>query len=206
MPPGPAYVAQQMWPRQGPDRPVVTPDGQYMPGPIFSESSPFRDGPPYGGDLAQPLPVTISTEEAMTGRLMFGVGVNSDAGLVGTISLDEQNFDWTPPPTSWEDIRNGTAWRGAGQQLQLQAMPGTQVAAVHGQLPAIRICSTRNVSLGLSGYYYTRIYNEYTDSGWAAGWRWATSSAPTSPAPLPTAARRSTSPIRSIRCCPPWPR
>ena len=32
--------------------------------------------------------------EAQTGRFMLGVAVNSDAGLVGQILLDEQNFDW----------------------------------------------------------------------------------------------------------------
>ena len=63
----------------------------------------------------------------MTGRLMFGVGINSDAGLVGQVVLDEQNFDWTRFPTSWEDVRDATAWHGAGQRLRIQAMPGTQV-------------------------------------------------------------------------------
>jgi len=32
-------------------------------------------------------------QEQQTGRLMFGVGVNSDAGLVGNVTLDEQDFD-----------------------------------------------------------------------------------------------------------------
>ena len=73
------------------------------------------------------LPLTIRTEETQTGRLMFGVGVNSDAGLVGSIVFDEQNFDWTRFPTSWEDIRNATAWRGAGQRFRIEAVPGTQV-------------------------------------------------------------------------------
>ena len=55
---------------------------------------------------------------------MFGVGINSDAGLVGSIVLDEQNFDWTRFPTSWEDIRNGTAWRGAGQRFRIGGRAG----------------------------------------------------------------------------------
>ena len=124
--PAPAY-GQQMWPTQGPDRPVQSPQGPYVPGPIFSESSPFRDGPPDGSTLAQPLPFGVNVEETMTGRLMFGVGINSDAGLVGQIVLDEQNFDWTRFPSSWEDIRNANAWRGAGERFRLEAMPGTQV-------------------------------------------------------------------------------
>jgi len=157
-PEDPAYVAQR-YPRVGPDKPVETPQGQYVPGPLFSEGSPFLGGPPEGG-LGQPLPVTVGVTEAMTGRLMFGAGVNSDAGVVGTITLDEQNFDWTRPPTSWEDIRNGTAWRGDGQRFQLQAMPGSQVQRYSVSFQEPYLFDTR-VALGLSGFYFTRIYSEY---------------------------------------------
>ena len=52
--------------------------------------------------------------EARTGRFMFGVGVNSEAGLTGQIVIDERNFDWRNFPTSWQDVVNGTAWRGGG--------------------------------------------------------------------------------------------
>ena len=142
---------------------------RYLPGPIFSESSPFRGGPPGGGTLAEPLPFNVGAEEAMTGRLQLGVGVNSDAGLVGSLILDEQNFDWTRFPTSWEDIRNGTAFRGAGQRFRIQAMPG--IATIAGTQPAQQYSVTfqdpyifdTQVSLGLSGFYYNRIYTEYTD-------------------------------------------
>ena len=152
-----------MWPTQNvPQRPVDSPQGPYLPGPIFSESSPFRDGPPDGGEFARPLPFSVAAEETMTGRLMFGVGVNSDAGLVGSIVLDEQNFDWTRFPNSWEDIRNATAWRGAGQRFRLEAAPGTQVSRYSVTFEEPYLFNTP-VALGLSGYYYTRIYNEYTE-------------------------------------------
>ena len=42
-------------------------------------------------DPAVDMDVVLS--EAQTGRLMLGVAVNSDAGLVGQILLDEQSFD-----------------------------------------------------------------------------------------------------------------
>jgi outer membrane protein insertion porin family len=159
--PAPAYA--QNWPRQnGPERAADSPEGPYMPGPIFSESSPFRDGPPDGGTTPGTLPFGISAEETMTGRLMFGVGVNSDSGLVGSVVLDEQNFDWTRFPNSWEDVRNGTAWRGAGQRFRMEAAPGTttQRYLVSFQEPFL---FGSQYSLGLSGYYYSRIYTEYTE-------------------------------------------
>ena len=98
----------------------------------------------------------------MTGRLMFGVGINSDAGLVGSIVLDEQNFDWTRFPTSWEDIRNATAWRGAGQRFRIEAVPGTQVQRYMVTFQEPYMFGSQ-VSMSLNGYYYNRIYNEYTD-------------------------------------------
>jgi len=161
--PAPAY-GQSTWPRtgEGPQRPVETPQGPYVPGPIFSESSPFRDGPPDGGENLRPLPLDVRAEEAMTGRVMLGVGVNSDSGLVGSVVLDEQNFDWTRFPNSWEDIRNATAWRGAGQRFRLEAVPGTQVQRYMATFQEPYLFNTA-VSLGLSGYFYNRIYTEYTE-------------------------------------------
>ena len=98
----------------------------------------------------------------MTGRLMFGVGINSDAGLVGSVVLDEQNFDWTKFPTSWEDVRNATAWRGAGQRFRIEAVPGTQVQRYMVTFQEPYMFGSQ-VSMSLNGYYYNRIYNEYTD-------------------------------------------
>ena len=72
-------------------------------------------------------PVDIYVQETQTGRFMFGVGVNSDAGVTGQIVIDERNFDITRFPTSWRDFVEGTAFRGAGQGFRIEAMPGTQV-------------------------------------------------------------------------------
>lgn len=157
--PAPAY-GNQRWPRQGPTRLVDSPEGPYVPGPIFDESSPFIGGPPDGGDTLRTLDFEVLAHEAMTGRMMFGVGVNSDAGMVGQIVLDEQNFDWTRFPRSWEDIRNATAFRGAGQRFRLEAVPGTQLQRymINFQDPYL---FGSNINLGLSGYYYNRSYREW---------------------------------------------
>ncbi|MCK5644498.1 MAG: BamA/TamA family outer membrane protein, partial [Gammaproteobacteria bacterium] len=155
----PEYVAQR-WPRQGPTRLVDSPEGPYVPGPIFDENSPFVGGPPDGGDTLRTLDFEVLAHEAMTGRMMFGVGVNSDAGMVGQIVLDEQNFDWTRFPRGWEDIRNATAFRGAGQRFRLEAVPGTQLQRymINFQDPYL---FGSNINLGLSGYYYNRSYREW---------------------------------------------
>jgi outer membrane protein insertion porin family len=86
---------------------------------------------------------------------MFGVGVNSNAGVVGSIVLDEQNFDWMRFPTSWDDFRTATAFRGAGQQFRIEAVPGSQLQRYVINFREPYLFDTP-VSLGLSGFYFTR--------------------------------------------------
>ncbi len=130
-------------------------------GGLFRPTSPFIAGP---GDqeLTRPLPLRVVAEETQTGRLMFGVGINSDAGLVGSVIVDEQNFDWRRVPRSWADVRNATAFRGAGQRLRLEAVPGTEVQRYMASFQEPYLFDT-NVSLGLSAYFYDRDYTEWDE-------------------------------------------
>ncbi len=128
---------------------------------IFSEASPFFGGSP-AGEPTRPLPLDVIAQETQTGRFMFGVGINSDAGLVGSIVIDERNFDWTRVPNSWEQIRNATAFRGAGQRFRIEAVPGTEVQRYMISFQEPYLLDT-NVSLGLSGFFYDRRYYEWDE-------------------------------------------
>jgi outer membrane protein assembly complex protein YaeT len=107
--------------------------------------------------------ILVQVNETHTGSLLFGVGVNSDAGLVGSIVLNERNFDIFRPPTSLADILEGRAFRGAGQEFRIEAVPGTQLQryTVSWREPFV---FDRPYSLGLSAYYYDRSYNEDTET------------------------------------------
>jgi outer membrane protein insertion porin family len=107
--------------------------------------------------------ILVNVKETQTGSLMFGVGVNSDAGLVGSIVLTERNFDITRVPTSWDDFLSGQAFRGAGQEFEIRAMPGTQYQnySVSWREPSM---FDSPYSFGVRAYYNDRIYNEYTES------------------------------------------
>lgn len=133
-------------------------------------------GDPWGNAIRNPDPddwerlpppefIDLDTyvSEARTGRLMFGVGVNSDAGLVGNIVLSEQNFDIARPPTSWSQIADGTAFRGGGQKFKIEAMPGTQVSRymIDWQDPYFL---DSNFNLGVSGFYFTRYYRNWYEN------------------------------------------
>ncbi len=120
--------------------------------------------------------------EARTGRLMFGVGVNSNSGVVGNIVLQENNFDILRAPTSFEDIWNGTAWRGAGQKFRIEALPGTEVSRylVDWQDPYFL---DSNVNFGVSGFYFQRFYRYWSEqrlggrirAGYQLNQQWSTS-------------------------------
>jgi outer membrane protein insertion porin family len=129
--------------------------------------SPTNQGDPYGTVIPNNVPggqidLDYYLKEARTGRLMFGVGVNSSSGLVGSIVFEEQNFDLFRPPTSLQDIWDGTAWRGAGQQFRVEAMPGTEVSRYTISWNDPYIFHT-NYSLGVSGFYFQRYYLDWTE-------------------------------------------
>ncbi|MEZ6070208.1 MAG: outer membrane protein assembly factor [Pirellulales bacterium] len=88
--------------------------------------------------------------------------MNSQAGLLGNVVLEEQNFDWRRFPRSWEEIRNGTAWRGGGQVFRIEAVPGTQVQRYMFNFREPYFLDSL-VSLGLSAFYFDRRYNNWDE-------------------------------------------
>jgi len=100
--------------------------------------------------------------ETETGRFMFGVGVNSDAGLTGSIVIDEKNFDWRRPPRSWDDVRNFRMFRGGGQRLRLEAVPGTELQRYMFNFSDPFWMDTP-VSFSLSGGYFTRRFEDWDE-------------------------------------------
>ena len=184
----PYFVEMQSEPE--PDQPAAESDNAKLTPltPVFRAQSkdPLKppadfgfdnspQGDPFGNAIRNPDPndwdrmpppgfIDIDTyvNEARTGRLMFGVGVNSDAGVVGNIVLSEQNFDILRPPTSWADIWNGTAWRGGGQRFRVEAMPGSQVSRYLVDWSDPYFLDS-NYNLGVSGFYFQRYYQDWTE-------------------------------------------
>ncbi len=184
----PTYVAQQP---AAPFQPAA-PSAGFQPGAVAPAPwQPQAQvlPPPQGAFPGQPLPpgfqpgfqpgfaeppqvfpgqepyvvVDVDAEETQTGRLMIGAGVNSNAGLVGNIVVDEQNFDITRLPRSWDDIRNGTAFRGAGQRFRLEAAPGTQLQRYTATFQEPYLFDTR-IGLSTSASYYTRAFYDWAES------------------------------------------
>jgi len=113
-------------------------------------SSPFND-------------ILVEVGEKPTGSFQLGVGVNSNAGLSGSIVLNERNFDLFRVPTSFEDILAGRAFRGAGQEFRIEAVPGTQFQRYTATFREPSLFDSP-YSLTISPYYYNRGFVEYTET------------------------------------------
>lgn len=111
--------------------------------------SPFRD-------------VLVTVQETQTGSFLVGAGINSDAGVTGSIVLNERNFDILNFPTSWEDVVAGRAFRGGGQEMRIEAVPGNQFQRYTATWRDPRIFDSL-YSLSVSGYYYNRAFLEYNE-------------------------------------------
>ncbi|MBY0514294.1 MAG: outer membrane protein assembly factor BamA, partial [Gemmataceae bacterium] len=107
--------------------------------------------------------ILVRVQETRTGQFMVGGGVNSNAGLSGSIVINESNFDLFRFPTSWDDFRLGRAWRGAGQQFRLEAVPGTIFQRYSMTFTEPRLFDTL-FSLTDSVYYFNRAYAEYYEN------------------------------------------
>jgi outer membrane protein insertion porin family len=150
---GPGFAQPMPLPGAGGMPPAVAPGGV----PAFGQPlQVFPGTEPY-------VIVDVDAEETQTGRLMIGAGVNSNAGLVGNIVVDEQNFDILRLPRSWDDIRNGVAFRGAGQRFRLEAAPGTQLQRYMATFQEPYLFDTR-IGLSLSASYYTRYFFDWAEA------------------------------------------
>jgi len=163
----PTFVASQSI--QDSEEPIIRAQSpQYAPvDPAMpGYRDPILEGSPYRNQFQAVPPgwvdINVNAAEGRTGRLMFGAGVNSDAGVVGSFVWDESNFDLFRPPTSFADIIEGRAWRGGGQRFRAEAAPGNQVSryAISWTDPYFMYT---DYSFGVSAFYFNRFYPNWQE-------------------------------------------
>lgn len=106
--------------------------------------------------------INAFVQEARTGRFMFGVGFNSEAGVTGQIVIDERNFDIRKPPLSYNDFIYGNPFRGGGQGFRLEAVPGTQVQRYMLSFSEPHLRGTQ-ISLNTSAFFFDRNYFDWDE-------------------------------------------
>ena len=106
--------------------------------------------------------IIVEVKERNTGSFNFGAGLQSDSGIFGEFSFRQQNFDIADPPMSVEELLAGRAFRGAGQYFDITLAPGNEVSQYSVSLTEPHLFES-NVSAQFSGYYRTRIYQQFDE-------------------------------------------
>ena len=82
---------------------------------------------PIPGETSDERDALIQVEEADTTRVMAGAGVTSNNGVVGSLSIENINFNLWDTPRSAGEFFRGQSFKGAGQTLRISLEPGTEM-------------------------------------------------------------------------------
>ena len=82
---------------------------------------------PVGAEQKAVKDIVVEVKEGRTAEFMMGVGVSSNSGLLGTVSLTQRNFDIFAWPSSWKNMLKPQTFKGAGQNFNISAEPGTEI-------------------------------------------------------------------------------
>jgi outer membrane protein insertion porin family len=152
---------------------------QALPQPGFQQQQNFTGGPQIGfnpnginaGGIgpngipqgAIPADIDIILQRApVTGRVMAGGTYGSDNGFVGELILDERDFNIWAYPRSLSDLSNPRTWRGLGQSLRAEIVPGADLERYLLSFGAPYFLNTP-VSLNVSGYFFDRQFFDWDE-------------------------------------------
>lgn len=111
--------------------------------------------------------VLVEVKERNTGSINFGVGIGSDSGFFGTVSLNQQNFDIGDTPQTFDEFVSGRAFRGAGQNFSIAIAPGIDVSTYSIAFGEPNILES-DYGFGTNLMYRNRFYQTYTEERLAA--------------------------------------
>ena len=124
---------------------------------LFDEASVTPVGDAEG--VRDPL---VRVSEADTTLFLFGVGVTTDSGVVGNVTVENRNFDLFDVPRSAGEFFRGRSFKGAGQTLRLSLEPGTQFTRLRLDFREPYLFD-QPVSFGQSFYLFTRGRDAYDE-------------------------------------------
>jgi len=110
--------------------------------------------------------VLVEVKEKNTGAVNFGVGIGTDSGAFGEVSISQRNFDIADPPLSFDEFISGRAFRGAGQTFNLSIAPGTEVSTYSVTFGEPHLFES-DVGLQFRSFYRTRFYDTYDENRFA---------------------------------------
>ena len=137
-------------------RPATFPS---IPGLNMTDVGPDRNDPFPNRSFAD---IVTAVDEAPTGRFMVGVAASSFQGLFGNVTVYEKNFDIFNVPRSFNDVFNGTAFRGGGQEFRLDLQPGTNINRFQVSLREPYLFDLP-IGAGVAGYWFSRFYPDWDE-------------------------------------------
>jgi outer membrane protein assembly complex protein YaeT len=131
------------------------------------------------GDAPGVRDALVDVTEGDTTTILFGVGITSNSGVVGSISIEQRNFDIFDWPRTWEEFYKFRSFRGAGQTMRFSIEPGTELTRGRIEFREPYLLD-REMGLGLGAYIFQRGREEYDerrigfytslDKRWRRGW------------------------------------
>ena len=115
------------------------------------------------GDAPDSRDLIVDVKESeKAGDFLFGFGVTSNSGLVGSFVLDIKNFDLADRPRTFGEFIRFRAFHGGGQRLRLEAQPGTELTRFRMDFTEPYLFD-RPVRLDLNAYLFTRGRDRYNE-------------------------------------------
>lgn len=106
--------------------------------------------------------VLVTVKEGKTAEFLVGVGVSTNSGVLGSVSLTQRNFDLFAWPRSWGQFIRGQSFKGAGQTLRIVAEPGTEMMRFHLSWFEPYLYD-KDYSLGVKGFFWRRDRDDYDE-------------------------------------------
>ena len=114
------------------------------------------------GDADDVRDALVQVTETETTTFLIGVGVTSNSGVVGSLSVENRNFDLFDVPRSAGEFFRGRSFKGAGQVLRLQFEPGTEFTRLRLDFREPYLLD-QPISFGQGFYLFTRGRDAYSE-------------------------------------------
>lgn len=124
---------------------------------LFSEASITPEG-----DAPGVRDALVDVTESDTTNILFSIGITSNSGAIGSISIEQRNFDLFDWPRTLGEFFRFKAFRGAGQTLRFSIEPGTELT--RGRIDFREpFLLDKDLGLGLGVYVFQRGRDEYDE-------------------------------------------
>jgi outer membrane protein insertion porin family len=105
----------------------------------------------------------VEVAEGQTGKFLVGAGLSTNTGLIGQLSVEQQNFDIANFPESMDEFLHGQSFKGAGQYFRILLEPGTQLQSYRVTFEEPYMFDTA-YSFGNDAYFFTRTRESWDET------------------------------------------